>query len=354
MVDRGTICAVVITYNRKELLEECLNAILKQTESVDSIYLIDNHSSDGTPQFLYEKGYIKELPPALINEPWEREFVINNPFGNNSLRFHYVRMHENVGGSGGFYEGVKRAYEKGYDWIWLMDDDAEPKIDCLEKLIRTFKDFRDYYVFTPLTVSPEGTVLHPHRGRINYINLFRKTSIPVNEIPTSGIQKISFTSFVGPLISKNIIKKVGFPDGRFFIYHDDVEYSIRLSKEKDILMVTDSIIIHKENINRLDNKEIRVFFKTLSKRRYNIKNYWRIYYSTRNIIYLSKLYQKSKIKFVYDLFLFTLRTISGIILFDDYKLQRISLVAKAIYDGLTNKLGKRIEPENWIRRFNHK
>lgn len=39
------------------------------------------------------------------------------------------------GGAAGFHEGMKRAYEEGYDWIWVMDDDALPHADALEKLL---------------------------------------------------------------------------------------------------------------------------------------------------------------------------------------------------------------------------
>ena len=121
MSNKETVCAVVVTYNRKDLLVECLESLLQQTRPLDGIYIIDNASNDGTPGYLKEKGFIQELPPKESNEPWERKFILTY-----KLPIYYVRMHENTGGAGGFYEGVKRAYEKGYDWLWLMDDDADP------------------------------------------------------------------------------------------------------------------------------------------------------------------------------------------------------------------------------------
>ncbi|MEN3014688.1 MAG: glycosyltransferase, partial [bacterium] len=121
-----TICAVVVTYNRKHLLLECLEAIRKQTRPVQAIYIIDNHSIDGTPELLLEKGYINQLPPPVLTEPWEIELSISNQTNSEPIEIHYIRMHENTGGAGGFHEGLKRAYEKGYDWFWLMDDDVEP------------------------------------------------------------------------------------------------------------------------------------------------------------------------------------------------------------------------------------
>jgi len=71
--NKETVCAVVVTYNRKKLLLECLEAIRRQTRPVQGIYLIDNASTDGTPKLLLEKRYIKELHPEKLTEPWENK-----------------------------------------------------------------------------------------------------------------------------------------------------------------------------------------------------------------------------------------------------------------------------------------
>ena len=107
-MNKETICAVVVTYNRKNLLLECLDGIRKQTRPVDAIYIIDNASTDGTPEILKGNGYIPELPPLNLLEPYEIEHQVNNLVDGNSIKIFYVRMHENTGGAGGFYEGVKR------------------------------------------------------------------------------------------------------------------------------------------------------------------------------------------------------------------------------------------------------
>lgn len=59
---KETVCAVVVTYNRKELLIECLNALCKQTRPIDN---------DGTAELLLENGYINELPYENFDEPFE-------------------------------------------------------------------------------------------------------------------------------------------------------------------------------------------------------------------------------------------------------------------------------------------
>lgn len=48
------VCAVIVTYNRKELLRECLKAVLGQTRPPDHILVVDNASTDGTLEMLRE------------------------------------------------------------------------------------------------------------------------------------------------------------------------------------------------------------------------------------------------------------------------------------------------------------
>jgi Predicted glycosyltransferases len=150
-----SVCAVVVTYNRKNLLIECLEALRKQTRPIQGIYLIDNASTDGTPELLLENGYISELPPENLKEPWEKDFIVQNLVDGREIKLYYVRMHENTGGAGGFYEGVKRGYEKGYDWLWLMDDDIEPKSQAIEIML-TYKNIAR--VIHPRKVYSDGTL----------------------------------------------------------------------------------------------------------------------------------------------------------------------------------------------------
>ncbi len=129
MKNKETVCAVVVTYNRKNLLMECLDALMRQTRQLDAIYLIDNFSDDGTAELLLENGYINKLPAENVDEPTELEIDFDNSeligFFNNgiedkkakiekTIKIYYVRMNDNTGGAGGFYEGIKRSSEN----IW--------------------------------------------------------------------------------------------------------------------------------------------------------------------------------------------------------------------------------------------
>ncbi|WP_421077863.1 glycosyltransferase family 2 protein [Methanothermococcus sp. Ax23] len=329
---KETTCAVVVTYNRKDLLIECLDALRKQTKPIDAIYLIDNASTDGTSQLLLEKEHIKELPPENLNEPWEKTFTIKNLVNGENIKLHYVRMHENTGGAGGFYEGVKRAYEKGYDWLWLMDDDAEPKEDALEKLSEYFNE-KDVSALACVVNDVKEEVSIFHRGYFDFDNIFPliQKPIPLEKYFNNKVLNIDFASFVGILVSKKAISKMGYPKKEFFIHHDDVEYCIRLRKVSKILLITDSIIFHKE-MSQKNVKKKKFLWKIVNSIPY--EKLWLSYYGCRNLTWLGKKYSTNKLKFYTKLTTSYLKSILGILLFNDNKIKRIKFITNAYLDGL--------------------
>ena len=111
MLEKTTVCAVVVTYNRKEMLLQCIDAIFNQTLPVYKLVILDNNSSDGTEQLLEEKGYLS------------LEKIV------------FKKLEKNTGGAGGFNAGMKIADEFNPNWIWIMDDDVIPEEDCLEELL---------------------------------------------------------------------------------------------------------------------------------------------------------------------------------------------------------------------------
>ncbi len=337
MKDR--VCAVIVTYNRKELLLECLESLRKQTRPIQGIYLIDNASTDGTPRLLLDKGYIRELPPENLSEPWEKEFEISNLTDGKFIKLHYVRMHENTGGAGGFYEGVKRGYEKGYDWFWLMDDDAEPKEDALEILSLYFKNNNNNVVGLASSVLlPDGNIANYHRGKISLKNIFPLIQIPLDfKEYQKQVIEIDMASFVGLLIKRNAIENIGFPKKEFFIHHDDVEYCIRLRTVGKILLVPKSIIVHKEATKgRLEKS-----FLGRKSKRIEFNKFWISYYGLRNLVWLGKQYSENKLLFYMQMIKSLVRTIVGVILYDDYKYKRIRLILSAYFDGLKGRFDNR-------------
>jgi len=342
---KNSVCAVVVTYNRKELLLECLEVLLKQTRPIDAMYIIDNFSSDGTPEALKENGYIINLPPDDISEPWERDFEVKNLTDGQSVKIHYVRMNKNTGGAGGFYEGIKRGYEKGYDWLWLMDDDAEPKEDALEKLSKYFVEKDNISALASVVKNSEG-ISYTHRGLVDFKKIFPLIQKPLKTelYEINKIIEIDTASFVGILVNKKAIQKIGYPKKEFFIHHDDIEYCVRLRQAGRILLVTSSIIFHKEAARK--QGEVYKHFLGRDSLRTQFDKLWISYYGRRNLIWLGRKYSTDKFNFYLMGLKDYIRTILGIIIYDDHKLKRIEFITNAYLDGLIgifdNKKPKKI------------
>lgn len=301
-----TVAAIVVTYNRKVLLTECIDALLHQTQLLDKIIIINNASTDGTSALLSEKGYL------------------TNP------TIHYVELSENTGGAGGFCKGVKTGYEMGYDWIWLMDDDAEPKSDSLQQLMLFLKNQNqnDIIMVTPKPVGLDGNIQKHHRGFLNPKKL--STFSLSGEAYEKDFTEIGFSSFVGPLFSRNVIKKIGFPEKNFFIWWDDVEYSIRASKHGKMFYIKNSVIIHKDKQPDTAPNYIP------------IQQYWKKYYGNRNRIQtFRKHYRTSIIKIFFNLLIIPIKQI---VMKEPQKIRRIKYIIRSFKDGLLGNTGKTIIP----------
>jgi rhamnosyltransferase len=100
------ILVQVHTWNDAGVIGIALEAILRQTLAVEELLIVDNGSSDGTPEFSY---------PDIVT---------------------VIRHHLNLGTSGAVRTGLEYARAHGYDWLWVLDADSVPRPDALELLTR--------------------------------------------------------------------------------------------------------------------------------------------------------------------------------------------------------------------------
>lgn len=340
------IAANVVTYNRKNLLGNCLNSLINQTYPLDAIYIIDNASTDNTVDYLIENGFV-DKPLHPYSEPVEAVKIIPIPrFSGRSVEIHYVRMPENSGSSGGQYEGVKRGYEAGYDWLWLMDDDAEPEEDGLRKL-SLFFDTEEISALAPAVRNDNGVDIS-HRGLIDFKVLFPLIQKPVSiQNYKQKMIEIDMASFVGILVRREVISKIGYPKKEFFIHYDDFEYSIRLKTVGKILLIPESIIYHERASHKISIVGKILFIKH---RVIPYEKLWLSYYSVRNMTYLAKKYS-TPFKFYKGLLFYLLIRknilkimIKTLIICKDNKLKRALFTllpfVKGIYEDFDNKVPK--------------
>ncbi len=315
------VTAVVVTYNRKELLTVCLEALLQQTRRPDRILVINNASTDGT----------------------EKLFAPGGAFARPEIEL--VTLPENVGGAGGFAEGIRRAVsgggfredsaekgteagtyaknntdisesadfvnkntgvsgsadsakedtevsdtneikattEKIRDAVWIMDDDTIPSPGALEGLLSTWEhlqaegvspSFLASTVFGPAGEPMNVPVIDQRTTDNGYSDWYRYLG--------DGCVRIRQATFVSLLFPGEIVRRVGLPIAEYFIWGDDTEYTRRLVRDAGpAFLCGQSRVEHR----RFNVKKISVFEENNPAR---IRLY---FYYFRNALYNARIYE---------------------------------------------------------------
>jgi len=229
------VCAVIVAYNKLDLLKRSIGALRQTTHPLSEIIVVDNASTDGTGEWLRDQDDIRTLSMA-----------------------------RNLGGAGGFHHGMAAAIEGDFDWIWLMDDDSIVEPEALSELIQATKENPLGSFFNSLVLWKDGA---PCRMNIP------KPVWEWTDIYVQGKQGVPLEacSFVSCLVNAKIARAVGLPIEEFFIWYDDFEYTARLSKIAPGYFVPQSRVTHETAFNKgVDWSEVSE--KTIWKYRHGIRN----------------------------------------------------------------------------------
>ena len=221
------IVAVVVTFNRRALLERLL-AALDGTPRLAEVIVVDNASTDGSAD------WVRSLVEPPVVE--ERGTSVSKP----PVPIHLVALETNTGGAGGFHTGIETAIERGADLVWLMDDDGVPVPDCLDRLLE--HDF-DFWGPAVLAEQDPDRLCFPIRlpGRASVVHQMRE----VEAAAVDGVLLGIVIPFNGVLITRELVVKIGLPRQEFFIWGDDVEYRLRAEQAGlRIATVVDAHFLH--------------------------------------------------------------------------------------------------------------
>lgn len=261
-------CVVIVTYNRLEKLKRCINCVLDQSITPQRIIVVNNNSSDGTFDYLND----------LDNE-----------------RINIINMDDNYGGAGGFSRGVEEAIKLSTDWIVLIDDDAMLKHDFSGKIyaqIEKDKSEGKMYAAYAGAVMEHGKIACKHRRRIKKRLIYFEKEVPQEEYE-KGSFECDQVSFCGMVLNRKMAEDIGIPRADFFIWNDDIEYSMRLLKYGGLCVVTKSIVYHECEFSDISTKAFNFF-------PFDIKEY----YGIRNSIIVCKEYYNGITTFLMICFIF--------------------------------------------------
>lgn len=209
------VVAVVVAYNRRELLAEALDGLLAQTRPADAVLVVDNASDDGSCD-------------VARRHPVGPEVVV---------------LPRNTGGAGGFATGLAHAVlSLSADLVWLMDDDTVPTPSALAHLLSARSSY-------PGEVTLLGSRAVWVDGRDHPMNVPRRRPwARAGEIAAAraaGAVPVRSSSFVSMLVDAGAVRRHGLPVAAYFLWNDDFEYSARLLRHGVGLYVPASVVEHR-------------------------------------------------------------------------------------------------------------
>jgi GT2 family glycosyltransferase len=286
-----TVGALVVTYNRRELLRECLGAVLGQTRPPDHVLVVDNASTDGTRDMLRD-----EFPGVEVRA-----------------------LPRNLGSSGGFHAAFAAGVEHGFDWLWCMDDDTIPAPDALELLV----DARERLAGLPEPVVLASKVLwtdgnvhpmnppapHPLAGMDLYLDALQR-----------GLMPIRSNTFPSALVRRDAVERHGPPRPGFWIWSDDIDFFGRILREEHGYLVPESVAVHKTRTAHTpwQGKE-------------------RFYYAVRNGVFIVRgdsLRPKEKVGWV----LLVSEQVRLFLVLERFRPWAVRVVLRGLRDGLVKKV----------------
>ncbi|GAC1597494.1 MAG: glycosyltransferase [Pseudarthrobacter sp.] len=216
----SNVVAVVVTFNRRDLLETTLRGITSGTVQPSAIVVVDNASTDETADFLASYG---------------------GPVATDT-----IRLNQNLGGAGGFVVGMERAVlDHAADFVWIMDDDTEPQPEALAEALAASHAYAAASGGEPSFVASRVVWTD---GRDHPMNRMRSrlgaSAQDRAAAARAGGVQIRTASFVSILISAAEVRRHGLPIADYFIWNDDLEYTARISRRRNAISVESSVASH--------------------------------------------------------------------------------------------------------------
>jgi rhamnosyltransferase len=278
------IAGVVILYNPDNSVYENIKSYEDQ---VNVLYIYDNSE--------------------IINPEFAKEF-------QKKSSTYYISNQVNLGIAKVLNDAANKAIENGFDYLLTMDQDSKAPANLVERLSKKASESTQFGIVSPL-----------HSNKFNtHLKEIKDTEEYVNTTMTSG-----------NLLSLNAYNSVGPFNEDFFIDYVDIEYCLRLKRNGyKIVRLNDLVLEHAEG---------NIFKKKMgSKVFYPINNApIRYYYKTRNLLYLKNLYKSEFLKLLKIEYLVYIKNIGKMILFENQKFNKISMIVIGILDYITKKKGKK-------------
>lgn len=216
-LDFEEIAIVIITHNNEGTIEDCIYSLLANDFSgiKKRIFIVDNNSTDTTIKLLDQ---LKQRNISLE--------ITKLPFND------------------GFAKTVNWAVKyikesSSPEFFFLLNPDTTLEKTTIKNLLIKAQEKNPSDLISCKIINPQNNKVWFSGGKINFLKfkaVHRKTQQP------------EYLTGCALLIRKNVFEKIGFFDSNFFLYYEDVDFSLRARKASLKLAVAkDAICYHKES-----------------------------------------------------------------------------------------------------------
>ena len=274
------LTAVIVTYNNPEMLENVLKDLCRQTMRLHEIIVVDNSDSPAAQVMVSQKF------PSIT----------------------YVKMSENAGTAGGFHEGIRQAVQD-CEFVLTLDDDVRMYTDSVEMLYQGYVNLRE-----------ENRCL----GAVRAVGARHERS---------ASRRLDDFAWRGTLINTEAIRRVGLPLPEYFMYADDVEFSMRLAEQGyEVFDIPGSKIMEQRAWDKLSR---RVFGRIVI----CYAEDFRFYYAFRNAIHTYKKHRRHRA--LIRTFAYAIKMLLFFSLFHRAGgWHKLRAIARGVIDGVRSHLGK--------------
>ncbi len=193
------VSAVILNWNSLDDTVECLNSLRKVDYPNLEVIVVDNASSDGSPEEIE-----KSFPEVTL-----------------------IKSEKNRGWGGGANLGLKHALSNGAQYVWLLNNDLVVEPDTLTKLVDTAEKTQGaalvgpilYYYSTRSKIQHCGSVFDWKNYVVRHLDDPKETK-PVKE-------EDFWLWFTAILMKREVVEAVGYFDERYFVYFEDMDYAAR-------------------------------------------------------------------------------------------------------------------------------
>ena len=206
------VSIIIVNYNGKELLQKCLDSLLKVNYDNFEIILVDNNSTDGTVEFI-TKNY-----PSLI----------------------IIKLDSNKG----FAEpnNVAAKISKG-KYLLFLNNDTVVTPNFISEMVKVMETDKKIAVCQSLLLKPDGSV-DSSGDFIDHLGVVYNSKTEIDEI-----REVSSARGASMLIRSDIFEKLDGFDQKFFVTFEDVDLCWRSwILGYRVLIIPTSIVYHEGGI----------------------------------------------------------------------------------------------------------